>query len=149
MSLGKVYLASGWFSPEWLEEVENIKTLFERNGISYFSPKDENLCDVDASESMQDQIFSGNIRHLHECDWMLCNTRNKDMGSIFEAGYMNCLDKPIVYFCDGLPEGAQFNLMLAASGVAVCRSLVELNAYLERCRQSEKLLVERYQGDIE
>jgi len=99
--------------------------------------------------SMQDQIFSGNIRHLHECDWMLCNTRNKDMGSIFEAGYMNCLDKPIVYFCDGLPEGAQFNLMLAASGVAVCRSLVELNAYLERCRQSEKLLVERYQGDIE
>jgi nucleoside 2-deoxyribosyltransferase len=25
MSLGKVYLASGWFSPEWLEEVENIK----------------------------------------------------------------------------------------------------------------------------
>ena len=24
MSLGKVYLASGWFSPAWLEEVENI-----------------------------------------------------------------------------------------------------------------------------
>jgi len=52
MSLGKVYLASGWFSPEWLEEVENIKTLFERNGISYFSPKDENLCDVDARSNL-------------------------------------------------------------------------------------------------
>ena len=106
MSLGKVYLASGWFSPEWLEEVENIKSVFEKHGVSYFSPKDENLCDNDANESMQDQIFSGNIKHLHECDWMLCNTRNKDMGSIFEAGYMNCLEKPIVYFCDGLPAGA-------------------------------------------
>ena len=29
MSLGKVYLASGWFSPEWLEEVENIKEIFD------------------------------------------------------------------------------------------------------------------------
>ena len=29
MSLGKVYLASGWFSPEWLEEVENIKNVFD------------------------------------------------------------------------------------------------------------------------
>ena len=57
MGFGKVYLASGWFSPEWLEEVENIKRLFDKHGISYFSPKDENLCDNDASESMQDQIF--------------------------------------------------------------------------------------------
>lgn len=149
MSLGKVYLASGWFSPEWLEEVENIKTIFEKHNISYFSPKDENLCDNDANESMQDQIFSGNIKHLHECDWMLCNTRNKDMGSIFEAGYMNCLEKPIVYFCDGLPAGAQFNLMLAASGMAVCTSLKQLDNYLADSVGSNTLVEMRYQGEIE
>ena len=140
MSLGKVYLASGWFSPEWLKEVENIKTVFE---------KYENLCDNDASESMQDQIFAGNIKHLHESDWLLCNTRNKDMGTIFEAGYFNCLEKPIVYFCDGLPPGAQFNLMLAASGIKVCRSLQELDDYLSRCSDEDELVVERYQGEIE
>ena len=149
MSLGKVYLASGWFSPEWLEEVENIKTVFEKHNISYFSPKDENLCDNDANESIQDQIFSGNIKHLHECDWMLCNTRNKDMGSIFEAGYMNCLEKPIVYFCDGLPAGAQFNLMLAASGMAVCTSLRQLDNYLADSVGSNTLVEMRYQGEIE
>ena len=149
MSLGKVYLASGWFSPEWLEEVENIKTIFEKHNISYFSPKDENLCDNDANESMQDQIFSGNIKHLHECEWMLCNTRNKDMGTIFEAGYMNCLDKPIVYFCDGLPAGAQFNLMLAASGIAVCTSLKQLDNYLSDSVGSNTLVEMRYQGEIE
>ena len=113
--MNKCYIASGWFSPEWLEELENIKTVLDTIGLDYFSPKDENLCQPDAEGSVQDQIFEGNIKHLHESDWMLCNTRNKDMGSIFEAGYMNSLGKPIVYFCDGLPPGAQFNLMLAAS----------------------------------
>ena len=33
MSLGKVYLASGWFSPEWLEEVENIKQVFDAHQV--------------------------------------------------------------------------------------------------------------------
>ena len=149
VSLGKVYLASGWFNPEWLQEVENIKSIFEKHNISYFSPKDENLCDKDASASVQDQIFDGNIKHLHESEWLLCNTRNKDMGTIFEAGYFNCLEKPIVYFCDGLPPGAQFNLMLAASGIKVCRSLEELDSYLERCANAGSLLIERYEGEIE
>ena len=149
MSLGKVYLASGWFSPEWMEEVENIKAVFEKHGISYFSPKDENLCDNDAAESMQDQIFKGNIQHLHECDWMLCNTRNKDMGSIFEAGYFHKLGKPIIYFCAGLPPGAQFNLMLAASGVAVCTSISQLNSYLRDSISVGELIELRYQGEIE
>ena len=35
MSLGKVYLASGWFNPEWLQEVENIKSVFEKHGIQH------------------------------------------------------------------------------------------------------------------
>ena len=80
---------------------------------------------------------------------MLCNTRNKDMGSVFEAGYMNCLEKPIVYFCDGLPAGAQFNLMLAASGEAVCTSLKQLDNYLSDCVGSSQLVEMRYQGAIE
>ncbi len=71
------------------------------------------------------------------------------MGTIFEAGYFNCLEKPIVYFCDGLPAGAQFNLMLAASGIKVCRSLAELDDYLGRCTAEGTLITERYQGEIE
>jgi nucleoside 2-deoxyribosyltransferase len=71
------------------------------------------------------------------------------MGSIFEAGYMNCLEKPIVYFCDGLPPGAQFNLMLAASGIAVCTSLNQLDSYLSNCVSEDSLVELRYEGDIE
>ena len=146
----KCYIASGWFSPEWLEELESIKTTLDDLGLDYFSPKDENLCDPDSSVDFQDQVFSGNIRGMEECDWMICNTRNKDMGSIVEAGYFHSLGKPIVYFCAGLPEGAKFNLMLAASGVTVCTSLGKLSDYLEGCLQyGEGLVPQRYGGQIE
>ena len=86
---------------------------------------------------------------MEDCDWMICNTRNKDMGSIFEAGYFHKLEKPIVYFCAGLPAGAQFNLMLAASGEAVCTSLEDLRAYLSDCKLEDRVLTRRYGGKIE
>ena len=54
-----------------------------------------------------------------------------------------------MYFCDGLPAGAQFNLMLAASGIKVCRSLEELDDYIKRCVFEDTLLIERYEGEIE
>ncbi len=150
MTMNRCYIASGWFSPEWLEELENIKATLESLGLGYFSPKDENLCSPDSTVNFQDEVFNGNIRGMEECDWMLCNTRNKDMGSIFEAGYFHKLNKPIVYFCAGLPPGAQFNLMLAASGEAVCTSLEDLHAYLQRCiDEGEAVLERRYQGKIE
>ena len=148
--MNKCYIASGWFSPEWLEELENIKGVLDDLNLRYFSPKDENLCDEDSDVGFQDQVFEGNIRGMEECDWMICNTRNKDMGSIFEAGYFHKLGKPIVYFCAGLPEGAKFNLMLAASGISVCTSLESLDDYLSTCIERGDGLTEvRYGGKIE
>jgi nucleoside 2-deoxyribosyltransferase len=144
------YIASGWFSPEWLEELEAIKSVLDGMEMNYFSPKDENLCEPDSTVNFQDQVFEGNIRGMKEADWMICNTRNKDMGTIFEAGYFHSLDKPIVYFCAGLPEGAKFNLMLAASGVAVCTSIEDLREYIMTCQENEDGLIERrYGGSIE
>ena len=147
--MNKCYIASGWFSPEWLEELETIKSTLDKLELNYFSPKDENLCKPDDDADFQDQVFNGNITGLEECDWMICNTRNKDMGSIFEAGYFNCLEKPIVYFCDGLPPGAQFNLMLASSGLAVWTNLDDLRGYLKDCSEFGTLLQHRYKGKIE
>ena len=147
--MNKCYIASGWFSPEWLQELENIKSVLDDLGLDYFSPKDENLCKPDDDTDFQDQVFNGNIMGMEECDWMICNTRNKDMGSIFEAGYFHKLDKPIVYFCAGLPEGAKFNLMLAASGIAVCTSIGQLKSYIADCKPSGMLHEVRYGGKIE
>ena len=144
-----VYIASGWFSPEWLQEVEDIKAKLELLELQYFSPKDYAISEPDAGGDTQTAIFDGNVKHLDICDWMICNTRNKDMGSIWEAGYFYNLGKPIVYFCAGLPPGAKFNLMLAASGVAICTSVDDLYDYLFECKKAGKLLKRKYIGLIE
>ena len=77
------------------------------------------------------------------------NTRDKDIGTIWEAGYAHANEIPIVYFCQGLPEGAKFNLMLARSGVKVCTSFEQLDDYLDRCYNAEALLFEPYDQEIE
>ena len=147
--MNNVYIASGWFSPEWLQEVEDIKTVLEDLDLEYFSPKDYAIAEATASNDTQKQIFDGNVKHLGICDWMICNTRNKDMGTIWEAGYYYSLNKPIVYYCSGLPPGAKFNLMLAASGVAVCTSIQDLKDYLRKSRETGKLQHRSYGGLIE
>ena len=147
--MNNVYIASGWFSPEWLQEVEDLKQVLQEFKLDYFSPKDYAIAEATASNDTQKQIFDGNVEHLGKCDWMICNTRNKDMGTIWEAGYFYARNKPIVYFCAGLPPGAKFNLMLSASGVAVCTSLEDLRDYLEICNRDKRLINRSYKGLIE
>lgn len=147
--MNNVYIASGWFSPEWLQEVEDLKAVLEELRLDYFSPKDYAIAEATASNDTQKQIFDGNVEHLDKCDWMICNTRNKDMGTIWEAGYFYARNKPIVYFCAGLPPGAKFNLMLSASGVAVCTSLEDLRDYLDICNREKRLINRAYKGLIE
>ena len=119
--------------------------------LKFFRQETFFVCPPTADLKTQKSTYEGNLLHLHKCDFMICNTHGKDMGSIFEAGYFKALEKPIVYFCAGLPEGASFNLMLAQSGAKVCTSPEELNDYLSRCKSENNgnLLYEPYFGVIE
>ena len=80
---------------------------------------------------------------------MVVNTRDKDIGTIWEAGYAFANNVPIVYFCAGLPEGAKFNLMLARSGIKVCTSFSQLEDYLDRTIETGSLPIEPYSDAIE
>lgn len=141
------YIASSWFNPTAFQEVEDIKQALTDAGFGYFSPKDFFIAPPTADRATQKATFDGNIEHLNRCEFMVCNTHGKDMGTIFEAGYFNCLGKPIVYFASGLK--GQFNLMLAQSGVKVCTSIPELRDYLVRCRTANQVIEEEYTGLIE
>ena len=145
----RCYIASGWFNPEWLQEVEDIKSVLDKAGLDYFSPKDYAICDEDAGLDTQSAIYNGNIQNLTTCNWMIANTRAKDQGTHIEAGRFSGQGKDIVYFCAGLPAGAQFNLMLAQSGVKVCTSIDELADYLARSATVGTLINEPYQGKIQ
>ena len=147
----KIYLASGWFNPTQAEELTQLESIFDTRSDHFdlASPRRIFVCPPDAPRSVQDETFSGNLHHIKTADFLVVNTRDKDIGTIWEAGYAHACDVPIVYFCAGLPEGAKFNLMLARSGIKVCTSFEQLEDYLDRAIESGELPNEPYDRDIE
>ena len=146
----KVYLAAGWFSPTQAEELEQLEKVCDsREWIDLASPRRIFVCPPDASKEVQDQTFLGNLREITEANFLVVNTRDKDIGTIWETGFAFAHQKPIVYYCGGLPKGAKFNLMLARSGVKVCTSIEQLEDYLDRCWEAQQLLIEPYDQEIE
>jgi nucleoside 2-deoxyribosyltransferase len=143
----KVYLASGWFSPAASDEVTKLEEIFDRLEFELASPRRIFVCPPGASKEVQDETFNGNLHHIKTADFVLVNTRDKDMGTIFEAGYAYAMMVPIVYFCQGLR--GNFNMMLSRSGVKVCTSYEELEDYLKRVLAKGDLIEESYSGLIE
>ena len=147
----KIYLASGWFNPVQAEELSQLENIFDTRSEHFdlASPRRIFVCPPDAPKSVQDETFSGNLHHIKTADFLVVNTRDKDIGTIWEAGYAHACNVPIVYFCAGLPEGAKFNLMLARSGIKVCTSFDQLEDYLDRTIEAGELPNEPYDRDIE
>ena len=147
----KIYLASGWFNPVQAEELTQLENIFDTRSDHFdlASPRRIFVCPPNAPKFVQDETFYGNLRHIQHSDFLLVNTRDKDIGTIWEAGYAHAYGKPIVYFCAGLPDGAKFNLMLARSGIKVCTSFEELEDYLDRIIEKNAFIEEPYLNAIE
>jgi len=147
----RVYLASGWFNPTQAAELDKLEKIFDERAdwIALSSPRRIFVCPPDAPKATQDATFFGNLEHIDRADFLLVNTRDKDIGTVWESGYAYANKRPIVYFCAGLPAGAKFNLMLARSGIKVCTSFEQLEDYLDRCRLAGDLLSEPYSDAIE
>ena len=147
----KSYLASGWFNPTQDAELTQLEKIFDDRAEHFelASPRRIFICPPNAPKEVQDETFNGNLHHIKTSDFLVVNTRDKDIGTIWEAGYAFAFDRPIVYFCAGLPSGAKFNLMLARSGIKVCTSFEELEDYLDRTIESGELPIEPYADAIE
>lgn len=147
----KIYLASGWFNPTQDAELTQLEKIFDDRAEHFelASPRRIFICPPNATKEVQDETFSGNLHHIETSDFLLVNTRDKDIGTIWEAGYAYAHKRPIVYFCAGLPKGAKFNLMLARSGIKVCTSFEELENYLDRTIETGELPIELYSDAIE
>lgn len=146
-----VYLASGWFSPDQDKQLTKLEAVFDSRAdwIELASPRRIFVCPPNASLEVQDNVFKGNMKHIRECDFTLVNTTYRDIGTIWEAGAAFALDRKIVYFCEGLPPGAKFNLMLSRSGIKVCTTFEQLEDYLDRCKAAGEMLYEPYDKEIE
>ena len=147
----KMYLAAGWFNPVQDAELTRLEQIMEsrEDWIDMASPRRIFICPPNASREVQDATYQGNLKHIREADFLVVNTRDKDLGTIMECGYATAFDKHIIYFCAGLPVGAKFNLMLSRSGAKVCTSFEDLEDYLNRCKAAGAMIYEPYDKEIE
>jgi len=148
----KVYLAGGWFSPfqdTALSVIEDI--LSERKDIKVYSPRREMVLDGNEDITRQNTVFEENVKQIKEADIVISSTVDKDMGTLFECGYANAIDKPIIYtFFDKRFDNPKFNLMLASSGIACFTNVREFITFLNKVTKSNfKEIEQRYEGDFE
>lgn len=107
------YLAGPWFTDAQEARLERIKTILGDQGITYFSPKDENLFKPGMSTK---DVLDVNLIAMDESQFVLAITDGKDVGTMFECGWAHAKDIPILYVWLTRETGQKFNLMLAASG---------------------------------
>jgi len=140
------YIASGWFNENQAKDLECIKLILDAHGVQYFSPKDEIICPPDANVQTRNKIFNSNVIAIRNSAFVIVNTRDKDMGTIFEAGVAFEAKKKIIYVAFGLQ--GNFNLMLAESGICVCTTPTSLDYAIGQVRANAHWTSD-YFGNIE
>lgn len=144
----KVYFASPWFNPEQAEREERVKGRLRELGFNVWSPKENSSLSPITDPVIREKIFSANIEHIKSCDIIFAITDGKDMGTIWEAGFANGYNKPIiiVYYCETLGPNGQFNLMLAQSGNITITKFEDLDKLPDLIEKNEGLA---YDGIVE
>jgi len=110
------YLAGPWFTDAQMARLERVKSILAGQGITYFSPKDENLFKPGMTTK---DVLNANLIAMDESQFVLAITDGKDVGTMFECGWAHAKDIPILYVWLTREYGQKFNLMLAASGAFV------------------------------
>lgn len=110
----KCYIAGPFFDRDGLgiKEIEIVKKVLNELKITFYSPKDDNFIPSEASHKIRQQGFERNIDEINSCDFMIANTRDKDIGTLIELGFAYAKKRPIILFCPQI-KGMPINLMLA------------------------------------
>lgn len=147
----KVYLASPFFTDDQLKVVKKVEKLLHQCGFEVFSPRLESKIEGDAPKESQVTAFCTNLLAIENCDIVLAITMNKDMGTLFEAGYACKCHKDLLYFAPDI-EGP-FNLMLAQSAtLGACTDIKTLKSILNDIKYIGLEIVRdnyEYEGEIE
>ena len=152
MKSKRIYLASPWFNEAQAERENRIKNKLRELGFDVWSPKENSSLSPITDPKVREEIFAANISGMKNCDIIFAITDEKDMGTIWEAGFaygINTLAKrepaTIVYYAETLGDG-MFNLMLAQSGDIVITNFEDMDKLPELIQKGEGLA---YAGIVE
>lgn len=152
-----VYVAGPFFNPVHIAEMEAIEDILASANYKMFRPRFDSVdLGKDSSPLARKQAFNDDVEAIEQSAFMLANTRDKDMGTVFEVGYAYKAGVPVIGFAGGLPEGAPFNIMLAGSMVKVFTSLADLDSFINSFDSPQQLIesletdkFKEYEGIVE
>ena len=121
------YLASPFFKDSQIQREEAVKNALRYVGYTVYSPRENGILTPDATDEVRTKIFKENCEAIQKSHRILAITDEKDIGTIWEAGYAYGIGKEVVYYAETLGNNP-FNVMLGKSGIGIftkCNDLVE------------------------
>lgn len=112
------YLASPFFKDSQIQREEAIKKLLRNEGYTVYSPRENGVLTPDATDEVRTKIFKENCEAIQKSHRILAITDEKDIGTIWEAGYAYGIGKEVVYYAGTLGDNP-FNVMLGKSGIGI------------------------------
>lgn len=112
------YLASPFFKDTQIQREEAVKNLLRNEGYTVYSPRENGVLTPDATDEVRTKIFKENCEAIQKSHRILAITDEKDIGTIWEAGYAYGIGKEIVYYAETLGNNP-FNVMLGKSGIGI------------------------------
>lgn len=112
------YLASPFFKDSQIQREEAVKNLLRNEGYTVYSPRENGVLTPDATDEVRTKIFKENCEAIQKSHRILAITDEKDIGTIWEAGYAYGIGKEVVYYAETLGDNP-FNVMLGKSGIGI------------------------------
>lgn len=112
------YLASPFFKDSQIQREEAVKNALRYEGYTVYSPRENGVLTPDATDEVRTKIFKENCEAIKKSHRILAITDEKDIGTIWEAGYAYGIGKEIVYYAETLGDNP-FNVMLGKSGIGI------------------------------
>ena len=112
------YLASPFFKDSQIQREEAVKNALRNEGYTVYSPRENGILTPDATDEVRTKIFKENCEAIQKSHRILAITDEKDIGTIWEAGYAYGIGKEVVYYAETLGNNP-FNVMLGKSGIGI------------------------------
>ena len=112
------YLASPFFKDTQIQREEAVKNALRNEDYTVYSPRENGVLTPDATDEVRTKIFKENCEAIQKSHRILAITDEKDIGTIWEAGYAYGLGKEVVYYAETLGDNP-FNVMLGKSGIGI------------------------------
>jgi len=130
----KVYLGSPFFNEDQLKTVKSIEKALDDANISYFSPRSEGVLIDMTPEEREDKfkkIFHSNIYNMNDCNIMIANIDDRDIGTAVEISYMYSSNKPVFSFSgNNYIINIMMRQMIKSHNVNIDNLMTNINQYM-------------------